>query len=871
MSEEFPTGTVTLVFTDIENSSVLWEQHRAVFPAVLEAHHRIVRAAAARRRGFEVKTAGDSFFLVFAGASDAVQFAVDTQRALRRQDWDAIAPGMPELRVRIGLHTGEPLVSEEAGSPAYDGPAVNRAARVSDAARGGQVVVSLATRLVAAPDPGSEITFADLGLHRLRGVGEEHLWQLCHPELPREFPPPRTLDPKRHNLPIPPTPFIGRAVEIARCREFLARPEVRLVTLVGTGGMGKTRCALQLAELLLDELPEGVCWVELEEVHTGEGMLGRLASQLGLHLQPQLSVQEQLFQYLRDRQLLLVLNNVEQIPDAPRITAELLRAAPRVRCLVTSRRSLQVRAEQVVEIGPLPGGDAEALFIQSAQARRADFSTEGEEAAAVAELCRRLDGVPLAIELAASRIDVMTPREMLDRLRERFRLLQARSDDLPPRFRTLWATIDWSYDLLPDEERSLFAQLSVFAGGFAMEDAEAICEAPDVFEGVVELRRQSLLRAETEPGSRRTRYSMLDSVREYAAEKQRLLPEAGEALRQRHAEHFLSFGEARAGRMRTPAEIEALEDLSREYDNLCAALAWAESASADVLCGRLALVLYGLLFRRGFWTEARRVLDTGWEAAGRLSPPSSDLRASLARGRARLALEMGDLVFARTMAEISVRECQACGSPAGVADTLYTMALLYLRERNPAEADRLFEEALRTAPEEEHARRGMVLRGIAARAAQRGEHALSRRLYEEALQHHRTVGDRRGEGEALSNIGALAHDTGELAEAREYYLASLSLSSSLGDRPVIAVTLHNLGELADQVGETGTAVALFSHAARMLREVQSTYASVPEEWLERIAARLGSEEFGKLRAASEAQSWQEVVEHLLDPARSRGA
>jgi predicted ATPase/class 3 adenylate cyclase len=612
MPVDLPSGEVTLAFTDIEGSSELSERYQAAFEPVREEHFRLLREAAARWNGIEVGTAGDSLVLVFAEPSDAVRWAVEAQRALLQHAWPLLPSPPPhpplekggpggvrasgvrvEPRVRIGLHTGEPFVSRRPdGAPDCFGPAVNRAARVEEAAHGGQILLSEATRAPALPALPPEIAFHNHGTHRLRGVGEEHLWQALHPGLPRDFPPLRTLNPERHNLPLPPTPFIGREAEIAAWHERLLRPATRLLTLTGFGGMGKTRAALHLAELCAGEFADGVWWIALEEARTAGDVIRRIVRQMRVPVQPHPATEVQLANYLSDRRLLLVLDNVEQVAGAADAIRDLLQAAPGVTCLVTTRRALDLQAEHVVELRPLPASDAERLFLDRARARQVGFDLTDENAADVAELCRHLDGIPLAIELAASRIVGMTPREILHRLNERFRLLQTRAPDLPTRQRALRAAIDWSYDLLAEEDRSLFAQLAVFAGGFTMEDAEAVCEESDIFEGVMELRRHSFLRAETDPETQQTRFLMLESLRAYAGERLREAPNMEQQVRRRHAEHFLAYFRERLDRLRTPEEVAALRQMEANADNLRAALEWAQKEALPELRARLALTLF---------------------------------------------------------------------------------------------------------------------------------------------------------------------------------------------------------------------------------------------------------------------------------------
>jgi predicted ATPase/class 3 adenylate cyclase len=849
----FPTGVVTLVFTDIEGSSALWETHGERFAPVLAEHNRLLRAAAARWGGVEVKTEGDAFFLAFARADAAILFAVDAQRAIAAHPWPDVLPGVAALRVRIGMHTGAPIVDRHPdGALDYFGPVVNRAARVGGAGYGGQIVVSDATLALAQSELPPEIAAENLGRHRLKGVGEETLWQIGHPALPARFPPLKTLSGAKHNLPDPATPFIGREDEIARWTAWLREDATRLVTLVGFAGHGKTRLALQIAERLVDEFADGVWWVALEEARDGEAMLARIAHELRIHLSPQPTLHEQVLQFHRDRQLLLVLDNLEQIPDAAGVVAAILSAGPRVKCLVTTRRALEIRWERRAEVSPLALSEAAHLFVERARSRRPDFESTAEIAPDIEELCRRLEGVPLAIELAASRITVLAPGEMLPRLHERFRLLQTRAPDLPPRQRALRGAIDWSYDLLHPEERALLAQLAVFAGGFDLRAAEAICADFDVLEGVAELRRHSLLGVDG--GRERTRFTMLESVRAYALEKLAAQPDAPEH-HGRHARYFLQLAQRCSARLRTRDEAKALDEFFAERANLRAALDWAQSDAS--LCADLALAAGEPLYRCGLWDEARAALQIGRDAAERL-PGADATRAALDLRLASLAHDTGDPA-AMALAEAALRGFEALHDAAGRADALNLLGLLATDGGDWQTAQTLFERSLGLRPEGDHHGRAIAQHNLARLAARGGRDDEAQRRYEEALRRRRAGGDARGEAETLGNLGALIFLRGDHAEARRLYRQSLELRRALRDRVGIALMLFNLAEVAEGEQDPARAVTLYVHAARIFHELGSPFARAADEALRNLAARLG-DPFADLRRAAEGSAWEDRVE-----------
>ncbi|HLK57136.1 MAG TPA: tetratricopeptide repeat protein [Chthonomonadaceae bacterium] len=656
------------------------------------------------------------------------------------------------------------------------------------------------------------------------------------------------------NLPIPMTPFIGREAELTEWRNLLLSPKTRVLTLLGFGGMGKTRSALELAGRCEQAFPQGVWWFELEEAHTGAEMLQRIALDLGVSLKPQPSVKEQLIAHLHDRQALLALDNTEQIPDAGVALNPLVQAAPHIKWLVTSRRALEIAAEQVIEIPPLSQEEAEALFIERVQARQAAFERTEENTADIAELCRRLEGMPLAIELAASRGVAMTPRDILNRLDEWFRLLQTRAPHLPPRQRALNGAIEWSHNLLTDEDKELFAELAVFSNGFTLEAAEAICDVLDVFEGVQELRKHSFLRTQTHTTTQQMRFLMLELVREYAEQKL-----SHDEVRRRHAEFFLTFAEQRAVKLRTCEEAQALDALSMERDNLRSALHWAQQSGQHQLCARLAHALGPPLYSLGLWTDASACFESGLQAAERLGSEGLSLRAALNNDMARLALDRGDREAVRRHSEAALALYREQQAPEGVADSLNLLGLLAMEVGEREKAQAHFEEALTLWPETAPKGRADALHNLAFLAARRNDLDGAERLYEQSLRYRRAAGDARGEAETLGNLGAMAYTAGDPSTARQLYIESLNLRRALRDRHGIGLMLYNLGEVAEAAKDGQQAVALYAHAERILRELQSAYAAIPTQALERLAAALGAEVLATAHYQAAHTSWEKLV------------
>jgi predicted ATPase/class 3 adenylate cyclase len=871
MARTAPTGIITLLLLDIQDSTPLWEKMGDRFRPVLDRHDQIARARIERWEGFEVKNRGDGFMVAFKRATDAIQCALDLQQAFAAEPWPA---EVGELKVRIGIHTGEALlIQDPLGRVDYFGPMVNRAARITDAAHGGQTVASAATCDLLQGARTREFELIDLGRHRLRGVEQaEHLFEVRHPDLPtRQFPPLRTLNLLRTNLPTHPTPFVGRSEELAALRALLGRPETRLLTITGPGGCGKTRLAHQIASDCGQRCADGIWAVNLADIHEPDNVAPQIAAALQIAPLPNADPRDQLLQYLRERDLLLVLDSFEHVIGASLLLADMLRSAPRVVLLVTSQIALRLRGEQVYQVPPMQTPDSRladpqsllridsvALFVAHAGAVRSEFALTAGNARVIAEICRKLDGLPLAIELAAAQMVEMSPAEVLEGLQSRLDLLWTESPDLPERHRTLSATLDWSYGLLADAEQRALRQLSVFAGGCFRESVHAVC-GPEGLAALRLLGRHSLLNSD-ETLSGRTRYRLLQTVQEYAREKLHAQPEVARAVGERHARHYLELAEQRAALVRTRDEARALEELAEELDNLRAAMEWAGASQQPELLSRLALALHEPLYRLGFWEEARWRLQIGRDAAETIGSDARPLLAAMHHRLASLGQDRGDLAAAREQAEASLALWRELQGPTGTAEALNLLGLLSRDEGDADAAQRCFEEALGLLAGPDAARRGMVLNNLALLASHRGDPEEAGRLYQESLSCQRQAGDLRHEATTLGNLGVLAHNAGDLAEARRFYQESLARHRTMGDRHGIAVMLNNLGELAEMEADLEGALTLFLHAERMLRDLQAAVASVPAESLARLAGQIGAERWAELSAAAESMTWEEIVE-----------
>jgi len=519
--------------------------------ASLASHDQILADAIDANEGHVFKTVGDAFCAAFPTAPDALEAALEAQHRFLSTRWEETGP----LRVRMALHMGTP---EERGGD-YFGPPLNRVARLLSAAHGGQVLLSLPTQELVRDQLPAEAILNDLGERRLKDLFRpEWVFQLLAPELPVEFPPLRTLEAYRNNLPLQPTPLVGREKEVSEVCEILRDDEMRLLTLSGPGGTGKTRLALQAAADLLDDFPDGTNFVPLATLTEADLFVSAVAETLGVRETGEQPLGESLKDYLDQRRLLLVLDNFEQVLGAAPTVTELLAGASGLKVLATSRIPLRLYGEREFPVPPLALPDlkrppplerltqyeAVRLFVE--RAVKPDFEVTNESAPAVAEICVRLDGLPLAIELAAARIKMLPPKAMLQRLGSRLKLLTGGARDLPERQRTLRATIEWSYALLDEAERTLFATLAVFSGGRTLEAIEAICDAEgdlpvDTFDGVSSLLDKSLLRQEEGPGGE-PRFAMLETVHEFARAKLQESAEA-EEIKRTHAQYFLTLAE----------------------------------------------------------------------------------------------------------------------------------------------------------------------------------------------------------------------------------------------------------------------------------------------------------------------------------------
>jgi predicted ATPase/class 3 adenylate cyclase len=653
-----PTGTLTFLFTDIEGSTKMWERSPHAMQAALARHDELLKSSIEDHGGYVFKTVGDAFCCAFLTAPDALEAALEIERMLFDEEWQETDP----LRVRIALHTG--AAEERDGD--YFGPPVNRVARLMSAAHGAQVLLSLATHEMVRDQLPAGMSLTDLGEHRLKDLFRpERVFQLIAPGLPSEFPPLRTLDAYRNNLPLQPTPLVGREKEVSEVCDLLRGEATRLLTLTGPGGIGKTRVALQAAADLLDDFTDGDFFVPLATLTEAELFLPALAETLGVKETGEQPLDETLKDYLGERRMLLVLDNFEQVLEAAPAVSELLSAAAGLKVLVTSRTPLRLYGEKEYAVPPLSVPDvrhlpdlktlsqyeAVRLFIERAKSAKVDFEVTDDSAPAVAEICVRLDGLPLAIELAAARIKMLPPKAMLKRLGSRLKLLTGGARDLPERQRTLRATIEWSFALLEEGEQVLFARLAVFSGGRTLEAIEAICDAEgdlsaEAFEGVSSLVAMSLIRQEEGPGGE-PRFVMLETVHEFAREKLQESAEA-EEIKRLHAQYFLTLAEEAYPELKGADQLEWLERLEAEQDNIRVAFSWALERKEVEVALRMGGSLSWFWWVRDYYSEGRRWLEEALAMDVRGSP---EVRAMALAGAGGLAWQQGELDRAQEACE----------------------------------------------------------------------------------------------------------------------------------------------------------------------------------------------------------------------------
>ena len=834
---------MTFLFTDIEGSTRLLQELGDGYAGALAEHRRVLREAFGRHGGIEVDTQGDAFFVAFARASDAVAAAVDAQAAL----------GEGPVRVRMGLHTGEPTVTEEG----YVGLDVHRAARIAAVGHGGQVLLSRPTRDLI----GTSVR--DLGEHRLKDlVASLRLFQVGH----SDFPPLNSL--YLTNLPVPATGFLGRERELEEIVSLLSRDEVRLLTLTGPGGTGKTRLAVQAAAECYERYPDGVWWVPLAPVREPAIVLDVISQRLG--------AKESLEGHIGDKQLLLLLDNFEHVLEAAPMLANLLGACANLNALVTSREPLHLGGEQGFPVPTLALAEAVDLFRVRARAVRPDFDANGE----VSEICLRLDTLPLAIELAAARAKVLSPAAILSRLTQRLPLLAGGPQDLPERQRTLTDTIAWSYELLTDGEQRLFARLSVFAAGCRPESAAAVCVLEgepklEPFKGLSSLVEKSLLRQRDDMDGE-PRFWMLETIREYAFER---LGDRGEAttIRQQHAVQHLQLAEQAAEELYAmdfdsaaawSTRAQWLDRLTAEHDNLRAALQWFRDQPDDRSYVRMVAALGPFWFGRGHLIEGGKRIRS---ALATRSQQPLDVQARLLDAAALLAMETGDYEQLARLSEESLLANRELGDTRATAHALRGLAAAADLQGDPARARLLMAEAAE------------LFRSLGSKAGVAGttldlgismlrqhDHEQARVLFAESLATFREIGSPIGQACALINLGVIDLAQSDLENAGKAFAGGLTLLHGLGANAPAGQTAAGLAgqaAVAIRQGDAYRAARLLGATDALLENAGLQLDPIDREWHRRTAAdaqtELGEEPFREALLEGQRMTQAEALEYSL--------
>jgi predicted ATPase len=816
--EGLPAGTVTLLFTDVEGSTrLLHELGSEAYAQALAEHRHLLREAFDRHGGAEVDTQGDAFFYAFPTAPGALEAAAQAQRAL----------SSGPISVRMGLHTGTPHLAEEG----YVGADVHRAARIAASAHGGQVVVSAATAALVGKDG-----LRDLGEHRLKDLSAvERIYQLGD----EAFPPLKSLN--HTNLPLPATPFLGRAEEVANVVDLLRSESVRLVTLTGVGGTGKTRLAIEAASELVPEYEHGVWWVPLASLRDPSLVLESAAQTL--------ATSEELADYVGDRHLLFLFDNFEHLHEAAPAIGDLLARCPNAKALITSRDPLHLSAEREYAVPALAEAEAIDLFYAR--------SVENGPADVVAAICRRLDCLPLAVELAAARTKVLSPAAILERLQRSLPLLTGGPRDAPERQQTLRATIAWSNDLLSADEQRLFEGLSVFAGGCTLEAAENVCGADlDVLESLVD---KSLVRRSGD------RFWMLETIREFARER---LEETGrdEDLRGRHSAYFLELAELAMPEQHGRDSSIWFDRLQAEHDNFRAALGDAlEHGPADVAV-RLGGALGPFWVTRGYWNEGRRWLESAL-AAGRDSDP--DLRVHAIAVAGLLAIWQGDLDRGHAAAnELLVLAAQTGSSRAKVLG-VHTAGLVASQSGDWDQAVQLNTESAQLAREMGDSwMLSVAVNNLGDVALNRGEYESALKLFEESLAIGRERQDQDRLARAFVNLGLTTLMLGDIQGARSLLRDGLRAAREIGLMEGFMMGFFSLAA-AYAAEDPARAARMIGRADMLLEEAASHLPQVEgrvrREAEAEIRARLGEDAYAAVYAEGRALAIEDALMLALQP------
>lgn len=881
-----PVGTVTFLFTDIEGSTQLWEKHPEAMRSLLANHDAILKEAVEANHGHIIKTTGDGIHAAFEHAIDAVHSAVEAQRGLQTSEVSPLRGQVKSsevsIHVRMGIHTGE----AEFRDNDYYGQTLNRAVRVMSAGNGGQVLVSEVTAEIVRDELTANISLRDMGEHHLKGLlRPEHIYQIDAVGLEHDFPPLQSLPTKTNNLPPALTSFIGRERELAEVKQKLQ--DARLLTLIGPGGTGKTRLSLQLATEVLSAFQDGVWLIELAPLADTGLVLQTIAGLFSLRQQVGMPLKDIVCDYLRAKNLLLILDNCEHlIEETAQITDQILHNSPNVKILASSREALGINGETVyrvpslslpdqaeVKFEALMGYESVRLLVDRARAANPKFDLTDKNASSVAQICRRLDGIPLALELAAARVTVFSAEQIAARLDDRFKLLTGGSRTALPRQQTLRALIDWSYDILSDEECILLRRLSVFAGGWIFEAAEALCPDLDVLNLLTQLINKSLVAVEeNENGSR---YRLLETVRQYARDK---LLESGEAeqVRNVHLEYYVRFAEIAGPQMDGPEVLEWIPVIDAEHDNLRTAFEWGLDHDIEAALRVVGELAY-FWFRHGHGAEGIQWANAALEKADQLpqeTDPNAQLRQKRVRANALQALSflaysqgdnlnafraadqcillarelnekrllavalgfsgssklfMGELAEGEARIEEAVALTRAANERYGLGVAMGMLAQVAAMKKGDFTAAKTFEqEALALVGESGNQWMSiMMLFGTGRGAMFRGDYDIARERFLKCLPIFIEMGDVHRANMVHSELAHMDRYEGKYEKAEDEYRKTIRVWQKLGHRAAVAHQLESFAFIAKVREKMDRAVRLLG-AAEILRERINIPMSPPE-------------------------------------------
>jgi predicted ATPase/class 3 adenylate cyclase len=873
---DYPTGSITFFFSDLEDSTLLWEKYPEVMQISLGKHDQILRDAVLQHGGNLIKTTGDGLHAVFASPTSAALAAITVQERMHSVSWDATDP----LQVRIGLHTGEAQYRE--GD--YYGSTVNRASRLMSIGHGGQILLSRATQELIEQELPGDATLEDMGLHALKGFADpEQVYQILIPGLLVDFPPLNSLDIRLTNLPAQTTPFIGRERELAAITDLLERDAVRLVTLTGIGGTGKTRLSLQAAAEVVNSYKDGVHFIDLALITDEDVLVYTIADKLSVKEAASEPILETLAKYLRERQMLLVLDNFEHLIGAVPVVGELIAAVPKLDILVTSREVLQISGEHVYPVPPLglPGENDIAtvdslaefeslrLYVERAKAANSAFEVNEENAAAITEICVKLDGLPLAIELAAARMRMFTPQKLLERLSDRLNLLKRGGRDLSLRQQTLRGMIDWSYELLSKEEQKLFARLAIFSGGTTLEAVEHVCAGGldlDVLDGLESLLDKSLIRAEYDFEGE-SRFDMLETIYVYAFE---ILERSDDlpAIQTAHADWFLKFAEeGEQGIFGDDAQLW-VRRLRSDEDNFRKVLERCEVGLLDPEVGvRMAGALRYFWEDTGKLSEGRSWLRAMLALSTDLSP---DLRVKALCGEGVLAYWQGDWEQVSAPLTEALDIGRQTGNQVILGEALHFLAHAAQYEGANNKGVELLTESYENFRELDHQwglARSMNCLADAHRL--RGAYQKAAIVFDQVLSKMRDQPKSMLFSALLSNLGNALNRVGEYDRAAQYFREGIELGQQLDNVMIIGYLVDGLAGNAALRGRP-------ERAARLLGASSALFASAGvssmapadqidhDHYVAAVRAKLTEETYESLWQDGHAKSLEEIVAYAME-------